>query len=167
MSKATEAKEESIISGTEVEPFERDELGYVVTQDVMERFDAASIPAFIEALGLTPDDLIFQGDPFPIVEDKSTLEDVNLFFVQWSFGFSDRFKTDYVSIQAIRLDTGEKLTIFDSGTGIYQQMDRITNYRMRNGHAAVRQGLSVPKGLRISRYEANDERPAGQTAYLG
>jgi len=163
MAKATSNKEVAEIADV----FEHDELGYVVSQDVLERFDPANIQEFVEALGLTQEDLLFQGDPYPIVEDKTALVGQPLFLVQWDFGFSDNFKTDYVSAKAINLSTGEKCTIFDSGTGIYRQLDRVTNYRKKQGHAAVRQGLSVPKGLTKSEYAGNDERPAGVTFYLG
>lgn len=166
MAKATDAKENAIIENV-ADQFEHDELGYVVSTDVLERFDPANIDAFVEALGLTQEDLVFNGDPYPIVEDKTELVDVPLFLVQWDFGFSQRFQADYVSAKAIRLDTGEKCTIFDSGTGIYAQLDKVTNYRMRQGHAAVRQGLSIGKGLQKSEYPANDQRPAGTTFYLG
>jgi len=165
MPKATDNKEMAIIESTEVEPFDRDDTGFVVSADVLDHFDPSNIDAFIEALGLTEEDLTFEGDPYPLA-DKSDLVDVPMFFVQWDFGYSDNFQVDYVSAKAIRMDTGEKVTVFDSGTGIYQQLNRITEFRMKQGHAAVRQGLRV-KGLRKSDYPANGERPAGTTFYLG
>lgn len=165
MPKATDDKEMAIIEKAEIAPFENDDIGYVVSSDVLDHFDPANIDAYIEALGLTEEDLTFEGDPYPIA-DKNDLIDIPLFFVQWNFGYSTNYQADYVSAKAIRMDTGEKVTIFDSGTGIYRQFDNITNYRIKQGHAAVRQGLKV-KGLRKSEYPANDERPGGTTFYLG
>lgn len=138
-----------------------------LNQQELASFDATpeGVKAFIESLGLSASDLEYQGDPYPLAE-KAELVDVPLFFVQWDFGFSTNFSHEYVNVKAIRLDTGAKVSIFDTGVGIFEALNQVTDHRIEQGLSAVRQGLQVAGGLRRSDYPATDTRPAGTTYYL-
>lgn len=131
--------------------------------------DETSLLALLESWGLTGSDLLI-GDAYPLA-DKNDLIDVPLMFVQWKFGTSDQYGTEFVQIKAVRTDTGERMSIFDSGVGICATLHELSDLRYDAGKPAYN-GAMVPKGLRRSDYSAktNDKgeviRPAGTTFYL-
>jgi len=140
----------------------------LLTKTELATFDASpeGIKAYLESIGLSTDDVNYAGDGYPLI-DKKGLENVPLFLIQWEFGTSKSFGTDYVSARGVRLDNGEKFSLFDSGTGVRDQLVAETDRRIALGLAATQQGLRV-KGITISSYPADAEtgRPAGETAYL-
>lgn len=141
-------------------------------------WDEDAVKALIAESGLTAEDVVFLGDAFPIV-DKNELVGVPLMFIQWQFGDSQNYGTEYVQVKAIRLDKGEPVGIFDSGTGIRAQLSEVTDARFRwnrenpdSKQKAPFNALHVEKGLTRSDYAAHTNKlgvtvPAGTTYYLG
>lgn len=124
----------------------------------------------VASWGLNPDDLII-GDVYRFVEDKDDLIGVPLVLVQWQFGLSESYLSDYVQVKAVRMDTNEKIGIFDSGLGIYGYLSELTEKRLKEGKAAYN-GAVAPKGLTVSEYgpklddAGNMIRPGGKTYYF-
>ena len=121
--------------------------------------------------GLTAEDLLI-GDEYPLVADKDELVGVPLFLVQWKFGVSQNFGSEYVQAKAVRLDTNAKIGIFDSGVGIYGALAELTDKRIADGKPAYN-GAAIRGGLTKSEYppkfdESTGEmiRPAGKTYYF-
>lgn len=116
-------------------------------------------------LGLTIDDVTYKQE-YPIV-DKASLVGVPFYIERWRFGLSKNFAHEYVSAEIIRLDNGLTGTLFDSGSGIYEQMSDISDKRERQGKPA-NEALYCPEGLTVSSYAADADkgRPAGTTYYL-
>ena len=131
--------------------------------------DEQSLRELIESWGLAPSDLII-GDAYPLAE-KDDLIGVPLALVQWKFGTSRNFGSEYVQIKAVRMDTQSKVGIFDSGLGIYGALNELTDARIAAGKPAYN-GAIVQKGLTKSEYPPKfDEngvmvRPAGVTYYF-
>lgn len=130
--------------------------------------DERSILALFEEFGLTADDLII-GDAYPLA-DKDDLLDVPLALIQWKFGVSQNFGSEYVQIKAVRLDTNQKVGIFDSGVGIYGALNDMTEARIKAGKPAYN-GAVIPRGLTKSEYPplmdgAVMVRPGGTTYYF-
>src|ERR1700743_2716465 len=86
------------------------------------QFDGNDAEAFLEALGLPAEQLEFRGESFPLAESKDDLVVVPIVVLDWQFGFSSSYGVDYVQVRAVRMDAHEKLTIFDTGAGIYRSL---------------------------------------------
>jgi len=102
--------------------------------------------------GLTVSDVTEYGTGFEVCEDKRQLVRVPFIVLDWRFSEGDHGR--FVSMTVVTRD-GRKLIINDGSTGIRQQMEKITEDRLKRFEGDLTKahaGLAVPKGLRVSEY---------------
>lgn len=130
-----------------------------VTGELVEAIDfrqIGSMAEYVEAIGgqdkvtLAHEEL---GDGFAEVE-KDRLVGIRCIFVDWTFHVSDKFTrngeaTEWVRVRGIDQE-GRKFWFADGGTGVYDQLRKLTN---RTGK---REALYVHDGLVRSDYTYTD-----------
>lgn len=112
----------------------------------------------LESAGMVATDAAEYGTGFDVV-DKATLVGIPFVAIEWRFNEGD-YGQPYVAIKVMTKD-GRKGVVIDGGTGIRDQMVKVTEDRLAqfNGdltkaHAA----LICPKGLRDSKYTYTDAK---------
>ena len=135
-------------------------LGMKSIEDLNAILDAAADGGYLEtaseALGILS------------VEHKSKLVDRRTVFLGWQFNPTDKYpgSTEFVSVVYVTLnDDGTEIVdkgVFNDGsTGVYDQLRKLTDRRMSSEDERVRRlafgPLPVPKGLRVSTYDATDK----------
>jgi hypothetical protein len=103
------------------------------------------------------------GDGFALIDNKDELVGLPMVLMEWAFRDGD-FGRAYVSVRAVaKTRTGMLKVIFnDGGTGIAEQLARVTKDTGKTG------GMVVGKGLRRSDYdvEIDGRQSSASTYYL-
>jgi len=138
----------------------------VTTVVVPDRLDDATMGAVIDfdsalavlrSAGVTVEDGSAYGDGVETT-DKSTLTNIPLLFVDWTFKDGD--KGTYCVVRGVaKPKTGApfKFVFADgSSSGVCHQLAEITERRTMEGNAHPTKGLLFEKGLRRSDYKTKD-----------
>lgn len=117
-------------------------------------------------VGIAADEL---ADEWPQVE-KKTLINKTLMLATWTISEPGKgdFEGQFIVVRGMTKD-GQRFSFADGSTGIYRQLVRLTETRVKNGAATPNAGLYVPGGLTVSEYEHTDEKgkkTKAQTYYL-
>lgn len=119
--------------------------------------DLAAITSFEDALKLVTEKLGQEnvlvadqeiGDGFKLLENKDTLQGVEMLIVSWDFHQGDH--GEFVSAKVVT-KTGDKFIVNDGSSGIRDQLMSLSAKKNQQG------GLFCRKGLRRSDYKYTDE----------
>jgi hypothetical protein len=148
----------------------------VITNEKSALTDAAlsDIKSFDDALrimqeaGVVADSMSDYGTGFALLKDKERLVSLPFIIVEWRFNNSDLNEAGFASFACITKH-GDKYVVNDGSTGIADQLRSVTQRRIAAGHKTPQNGLLVPAGLTVSRYDFTDadgkQKPA-TTYYL-
>jgi hypothetical protein len=90
-------------------------------------------------------------DGYEKLENKDRLLDTPIVLIDWSEFQSKEYGATATSVRIMTF-AGEKFRIADGSTGIFRQLEEISNVRVKAGHKTPTQGLIVRGGLRKSEY---------------
>jgi hypothetical protein len=126
--------------------------------------------AAAEAAGGAVEDWSDYGTGFVVVANKDELVDKPFVIAEWRFN-DGKFADQFVSMAVVTKDN-RKLIVNDGGTGIRDQLMRVTAKRLERGapEGTARVGLVCERGLRKSTYPFTDDQgkeQTGTTYYLG
>ena len=133
------------------------------THERLSDTDLRSVKSFEDAINLAAaqhgdiqDYAEKYGTGFDVLEDKGELVKKDLLFLEWRFRDGD-YVGGFVSVVGMTAE-GRKFVINDGGTGLFEDLKRITAEEGRNG------GLRVKRGLRESIYDICPScgKPRGQ-----
>lgn len=136
--------------------------------ELPETFEAAW--KLLEAQGVTVDRAEeVLPDEFPEV-DKKDLVNVPVMLLTWVISEPGKgdFDGQYVVVRGITRQ-GKRFRFSDGSTGIYRQLCKLTEKRVRDGYSTPNAGLIIEKGLVKSDYTFTDEKgkqQPGTTFYL-
>lgn len=106
------------------------------------------------------------GSGFDILDNKGLLVDVPFVILEWRFNASDLAEGGFVSA-AIVTERNDKWIINDGGTGIFEQLKRVTASRLRTRKGHPQLGLVCQNGLSVSNYETTVNINGKDTAIKG
>lgn len=104
--------------------------------------------------GIASESIEDYGTGFTVVRNKRQLVEVPLVLITWKFSIGD--KGAMVVVHAMTKDK-RKVIFVDGGSGIRDQLERITVMRRERGSMYPQAALSVPGGLRVSDYTFEDQ----------
>jgi hypothetical protein len=126
------------------------------SDDVLSEIETPEqLAEFLAEQGVVSESIESYGTGFRVVRDKRQLIDVPLALIQWRFNIGD--KGAMVIVHAMTQDK-RKVIFVDGGTGIRDQLERVTVERRRRAHKHPQAALSVPGGLRVSDYTFEDPK---------
>ena len=140
----------------------------VIPQDKFNvvRFENATLPesfdelaAMLHDAGITIEHAAgVLADEWPVVEKKSL---VNRPFILATWVVSEPgkgdFESQYIVCRGITKD-GKRFRFADGSTGVFRQLAKLTEERVKAGSASANAGLVVPGGLTVSEYDYKDEK---------
>lgn len=121
------------------------------TAKLPETFDAAL--ALFEEAGMPIDSAAeVLADEFPEVS-KEKLVNVPFLAMTWTVSKeAGKGNNQFITVRGITKD-GRRFRFADGSTGIFAQLAKLTEGRVRAGHASPNAGLYCPAGLRYSEYD--------------
>lgn len=120
--------------------------------DVVKSFNSpADVEAYFQSLGIELSSGEEITDGYEKLENKDRLLDTPIVLIDWTDFQSKEYGATAKSVRLMTF-AGEKFRIADGSTGLFKQLDEITNVRLKQGHKTPTQGLIVRGGLRKSEY---------------
>lgn len=108
-------------------------------------------------------------DEWPLAE-KSKLVNRPFMAMTWSVSAPESSETgQYIVVRGITRD-GHRFRFADGSTGIFKQLAKLTQERIKAGHPLPNAGLDCPNGLTVSKYNTVDTagKPiSAETYYIG
>jgi hypothetical protein len=132
------------------------------TSEVVPVIDWSKVTDLNEAralLGTVVDASAVLGDGSEFIKDKNLLVGTPFLILEWRFNTDEATDREYVNVLIMNAN-GDKARFNDGGSGVYEQLSRVT--------AEVGQvGIQVKNGLRRSDYTftGSDGKPGKATTY--
>ena len=110
---------------------------------------------WIATTGLDAADLEFQGSPYNLLTDKGILINRPFGIRAWKFSLGNF--GPFVIAYCVAADSNEMFILTDGSTGIYRQLEEVTEKRENFNHPSPQAGLVIRNGLRVSEYGLTEE----------
>lgn len=120
--------------------------------ELAELHSTSDVNELLANAGIVPESFDDYGSGFSVLEDKRQLIKVPFYILEWRVNAGDM--GEFTSLVAMT-ERGDKYVVNDGSTGIHEQLAAVVKRREAKGITgpALRAGLVVRKGLRVSDYE--------------